>query len=59
MLASNAPRINRKIAMPVKEVNADMIQRLAPHPKNWRLELQMEIGCGYSHRNRSTYSPGI
>jgi len=36
ILASKAPRMNRKIAIPVKEVNADMIQRLAPHPKNCR-----------------------
>lgn len=34
MEASNAPRINRKIARPVKEVKADMIQRLDPQPKN-------------------------
>ena len=34
ILASKAPRINRKIAIPVKEVKADIMHRLAPHPKN-------------------------
>jgi hypothetical protein len=34
MDASKAPRMNLKMAIPVKEVKADMIQRLAPHPKN-------------------------
>jgi len=34
ILASKAPRMNRKMARPVKDVKADMIQRLEPHPKN-------------------------
>ena len=37
ILASKAPRIKRKMAIPVKEVKADMIQRLAPHPKNLKI----------------------
>lgn len=32
--ASNAPSMKRKIARPVKEVNADMMHRLEPQPKN-------------------------
>lgn len=31
---SKAPRMNRNIAKPVNEVNADMIHKLEPHPKN-------------------------
>lgn len=32
--ASKAPRMNRKIARPVKEVKADMMHKLEPQPKN-------------------------
>jgi hypothetical protein len=43
ILASKAPRINRKIAIPVKEVKADMIQRLEPHPKNWKIKISPHV----------------
>lgn len=49
ILASKAPRIKRKIAIPVKEVKADMIQRLAPQPKNWRVrKLLVSRECAYA-----------
>jgi hypothetical protein len=44
ILASNAPMMNLKIAIPVKEVKADMMHTLEPHPKNCQISEYRQRG---------------
>jgi hypothetical protein len=45
--------MNLKIAIPVKEVKADMMHTLEPHPKNYQVSEYRQRESWSVHRSRS------